>query len=196
MRACRSNTRLRLRLRGEAGFTLTELLVAMFLSLIVAAGALKLLELAAPQSDREIQRQAAVAEGRSGLERMMRELRNADLINSSSGTQIDINTPTASGPRRVVYQCNAAFQAVAYRQCVRFSGPVGGLVANGQVVIERLINGTTSQPVFTYLPDSIRPRLVNAKIVVPASGGPAPGYQHRLVLKDATFMRNLDLTGS
>ncbi len=181
--------------RAEGGFTLIELLVAMALGLIISAGALVLLEIAAPQSDRELQRQVAVGEGRSGLEQMLRDLRNADLVNATSPTLIDVNTPTPSGSRRVVYQCNSAFQSVQYRQCVRYSGPVGGSVSNGKVVIERLINGTTSQPVFTYVPNRISPRVVRVQIVLPASGGPAPGYMHRIVLRDAAFLRNLDLTG-
>lgn len=187
--------RTRRRVQSEDGFTLVELLTAMALSILITAGALVLLEIAAPQSDRELQRQVAVSEGRSGLERMIREIRNADVVNATSATLLDINTPTASGARRVVYQCNSAFQVVLYRQCVRYSGPVDGAVANGQVVVERLINGTTSQPVFTYVPDRIRPRVVRVQVVLPASGGPAPGYMHRVVLRDAAFLRNLDLTG-
>jgi len=183
------------RARSEDGFTLVEMLAAMALSVVISAGALVLLEIAAPQSDRELQRQVAVAEGRSGLERMLREIRNADIVNATSATLIDVNTPTASGVRRVVYQCNSAFQSVQYRQCVRYSGPVDGAVSDGQVVVERLINGTTSQPVFTYVPDRIRPRVVRVQVVLPASGGPAPGYMHRIVLRDAAFLRNLDLTG-
>ncbi len=183
------------RLRCEDGFTLVELLAAMALSLVISAGALVLLDIAAPQSDRELQRQVAVSEGRSGLERMLREVRNADAVNATSPSLIDVNTVTPAGPRRVVYQCSSAFQAVVYRQCVRYSGPVDGAVANGQVVVERLINGTTSQPVFTYVPDRIRPRVVRVQVVLPASGGPAPGYMHRIVLRDAAFLRNLDLTG-
>ncbi len=185
----------RLRVGAEQGFTLVELLAAMALSLIVAAGALTLLDAAAPSADRELQRQVAVGEGRSGVERMIRELRNADIVNATSPTLIDVNTPTPSGAQRVVYQCNSAFQAVQYRQCVRYSGPVGGAVSGGSVVVERLINGTTSQPVFTYVPDRIRPRVVRVQVVLPASGGPAPGYLHRIVLRDAAFLRNLDLTG-
>jgi prepilin-type N-terminal cleavage/methylation domain-containing protein len=191
-RAC-----VRARLRAQDGFTLVELLTAMGISLVVAAGALTLVDIAAPQADRELQRQVAVSEGRSGLERMLREIRNADSVNATSPTLIDVNTPTPAGSpdQRVVYQCSAAFQAVTYRQCVRYSGPVGGTVSNGQVVVERLINGTTSQPVFTYVPDRIRPRVVRVQIVLPASGGPAPGYIHRVVFRDAAFLRNLDLTG-
>jgi type II secretory pathway pseudopilin PulG len=183
------------RARREEGFTLVEMIAAMAIGILIIAGALVLLEIAAPQSDRELQRQVAVGEGRSGLERMLREIRNADVVNATSATLIDINTPTISGPRRVVYQCNSAFQTIQYRQCVRYSGPVDGAVSDGQVVVERLINGTTSQPVFTYVPDRIRPRVVRIQIVLPASGGPAPGYMHRIVLRDAAFLRNLDLTG-
>lgn len=183
------------RSRREDGFTLVELLVAMAMSLVIGAGALALLDIAEPLSDRELQREVAVAEGRSGLERMIRDIRNADLVNATSATLIDVNTRTPLGAQRVVYQCNSAFQTVTYRQCVRYTGPVGGSVSNGVVVVERLINGTTSQPVFTYVPTRINPRVVRIQVVLPASGGPAPGYMHRIVLRDAAFLRNLDLSG-
>lgn len=185
----------RSRARADAGFTIVELLVSMALALMLGFSGLMLLEAAVPHTDRELQREVAVGEARGGLERMIRDIRNADSVNATSATMIDVNTPTPSGPRRVVYQCNAAFQAVAFRQCTRYTGTVGGIVGDGTVVVERLINGTTSQPVFTYVPDKIRPRVVQAHIVVPASGGPAPGYSHRVVLRDAAYMRNIDLTG-
>ena len=185
----------RLRDSRDGGFTLVELLVSMTLALVIAATSLLLLDAAIPHADRELQREVAVGEARSGLERMVREIRNADRVNATSPTLIDINAPTASGARRIVYQCNAAFQAVTYRQCTRYSGAVGGAVSGGSVVVERLINGTTSQPVFTYLPDKFSPRVVQTQIVVPASGGPAPGYTHRVILRDAAYMRNVDRTG-
>ena len=187
--------RIHRRLRDEDGFTLIELLTAMAISLVVGAGALTLLQIAEPLSDRELQRQVAVGEARGGLERMIRDVRNADLVNATSATLVDVNTRTIAGRRRVVYQCNSAFQVVQYRQCTRYEGPVDGEVTGGKVVVERLINGTTSQPVFTYVPNRITPRVIRMQIVVPASGGPAPGYEHRIVLRDAVFMRNLDLTG-
>jgi prepilin-type N-terminal cleavage/methylation domain-containing protein len=189
------NRRFCARLRAQDGFTLMELLTAMAISLAVGAAALTLVDIAAPQADRELQREVAISEGRSGLERMLREIRNADSVNATSPTLIDVDTPTASGAQRVVYECNSAFQAVQYRQCVRYSGPVNGSVSGGSVVVERLINGTTSQPVFTYSPDRIRPVVVRVQLVLPASGGPAPGYMHRVVFRDAAFLRNLDLTG-
>ena len=60
---------MRARLPGEAGFTLVELLVAMGIILVVAAGALTLVGVAAPQSDRELQRKprsARAAQASSG----------------------------------------------------------------------------------------------------------------------------------
>ena len=39
---------------------------------------LTLVDIAAPQTDRELQREVAISEGRAGLERMLREVRNAD----------------------------------------------------------------------------------------------------------------------
>lgn len=181
---------------SDAGFTLVELLVTMMLSLIVASAALGLLDAAQPTSDRELMRQSAIAEGRAGLERMVREIRGADSINATSGTLIDFNGQTTSGQRRIVYACDDSSTVVGLRRCTRYEGPVGGAVTNGSLVVDRLINATTSQPVFTYLPDRIRPTEVKVTVVLPSRAEAPVGYNHRIVLYDAAFLRNVDLNGS
>ena len=187
--------RARPRLGGEDGFTLVELLTAMAISLVVAAGALVLLEISAPQADRELQREVAISEGRSGVERMLREIRNADIVNATSPTMIDVNTPTASGSSASSTSATPPSRPFSTASACVTPGRSAAPSPTAQVVVERLINGTTSQPVFTYVPDRIRPEVVRAQVVLPASGGPAPGYMHRIVLRDAAFLRNLDLTG-
>lgn len=180
----------------DAGFTLVELLMTMTLTLVVASGALGLLEAARPASDAEFMRQVAIGEGRAGLERMVREIRGADSVNSTSGTLIDFNGQTASGSRRIVYECGVSSTVAGLRQCTRYEGPVGGTATGAQTVIDRLVNATTSQPVFSYLPDRIRPTEVKVAVVLPSRAESPVGYNHRVSLYDTAFLRNVDLTGS
>lgn len=181
---------------GEGGFSLVELLAAMALSLVVGSAALGLLDGAGPIADRELMRQASISEGRAGLERMVRELRGADSINSTSGTLLDFNGPTPAGPRRIVYACDDSSTVVGLRRCTRFSGPVGGTVTDPHIIVDRLVNGTTSQPVFRFLPDRIRPTEVKVQVVLPSRAESPVGYSHRVVLNDSAFLRNVDLTGT
>ena len=182
--------------RREDGFTLVELLMTMAVSLVVAAAALGLVDAARPAADRELLRGSAIAEGRAGLERMVREIRGADTINATSGTLIDFNGRTTAGPRRIVYACDDSSTVAGLRRCTRYEGAVGAAVSNGQLVIDRLVNATTSQPVFSYLPDRVRPTEVKVSVVLPTRAESPVGYSHRVVLYDSAFLRNVDLTGS
>lgn len=181
---------------NEDGFTLVELLMTLALSLLVAAAALGLLEAARPATDRELMRQAAIGEGRAGLERMVREIRGADSVNATSGTLMDFNGRTLAGQRRIVYQCDDSSLVQGLRRCTRYEGAVGGTVSGAQIVIDRLVNGTTSQPVFTFMPDRIRPTEVKVAVVLPSRAESPVGYNHRVSLYDTAFLRNVDLTGS
>ena len=181
---------------SDAGFTIVELLITMTLMLLVASGALGLLDAARPAADAELMRQAAIAEGRAGLERMVREIRGADAINATSATLIDFNGQTPAGARRIVYECGVSSTVAGLRQCTRYEGPVGGTATDGLTVIDRLVNATTSQPVFSYLPDRIRPTEVKVSVVLPSRAESPVGYNHRVSLYDTAFLRNVDLTGS
>ena len=191
---------LRLRLRDQAGFTLIEMLVAMGIALIVGAAALALLDSASPLASKEIQRGAVVGEGRAGLESIVRTIRNADTVNATSSYTIDINVPTSAGKRRVLLDCTSFAAGSTYRQCVQYTAAVGQEITTaGRVVVARIVNGTGSssaEPVFSYSPDRVRPTVVRMKLIIPSSDGTSPGYSHRVVLSDAAYLRNLDLTGA
>ncbi len=180
----------------DAGFTLVELLMTMTLCLVVASGALSLLEHARPAADAEYLRQAAIGEGRAGLERMVREIRGANSVNATSGTLMDFNGQTSAGNRRIVYECDDSSVVTGLRRCTRYEGPVGSTATGPQIVIDRLVNGTTSQPVFSFLPDRIRPTEVKVSVILPTRAESPVGYNHRVSLYDTAFLRNVDLTGS
>lgn len=183
--------------REDSGFTLVELLIAAGMSLLIGASALALMEASTPLSNAEYMRQTSISEGRASLQRMVRELRGATSINSTAGNVVDFNANTNAGPKRIVYACDDSATVVGLRSCTRYVGTVGGSVgATGQLVIDRVVNGTTSQPVFRYSPDRIRPTRVTVQIVLPSRAESPVGYNHRIVINDAAFLRNIDLLGT
>ncbi len=192
----RSSGNCRTRVAGDAGFSMIELLVASTLSLVIAFAALGLMDATTSVSTQELQRQAALGEARAGLQRMVRELRGATSVNSTAGNLLDFNATTPSGTKRILYACNDIGSVPGLRSCTRYSGPTGGTVSGGQIIIDRLVNGTTSSPVFRYLPDRIRPTEVQVQVVLPAKGDASAGYAHSIVINDAAFLRNIDLTGT
>lgn len=185
----------RARLRDDRGFTLVELLVGMVIALLVGAAALALLDASTPLANTELERQNNIGESRAGLERMLRELRQADAVNTTSPTTIDINVTKASGSRRVVFGCGVASSTPGLRSCVRYEGPVDGAVGTGTTMVDGLVNGTAASPVFTYTPDALRPVYATIALIVRARGVKASGYAHSIALRGGFFIRNVDLSG-
>ena len=183
-------------LRDERGFTLVEMLVGMAIGLLVGAACLALLDISTPLANTELERQNDVGAARSGLERMVRELRQADSINTTSPTLMDVNVTTSSGALRVLYECDVASSTPGLRSCVRYQGSVGGSVGSvGSTIVDGLVNGTSAAPVFTYTPDAVRPVYATAAIVLRARGIRSSGYTHDIALRGGFFIRNLDLSG-
>lgn len=180
----------------DGGFTLVELLLGMAIALLVGAAGLAMLDASAPLAGQELERQNRVGEAREGLNRMVRELRQADAINTTSSNLMDVDVVTRVGSRRVVYACNAPSSIAGLRSCMRYEGPVDGAVDSGRVVVDGIVNGTPSAPVFTYTPDAVRPTYTNIEIAVPAKGARSDGYQHAVTLRSGFFLRNIDLSGS
>jgi type II secretory pathway pseudopilin PulG len=131
---------LRGRLAGERGFTLIELLVAMVGALVVAGAAMAFLMTSVDQQNAASSRTAATSQAESGLEQMVRDLRNAMYETSTNATagyavtvstnatadttslSFDIPTSTSSGETTasdgtgvpVVWTCPSAAEAASY----------------------------------------------------------------------------------
>ncbi len=173
----------------ESGFTLIELLVATTVGLLVAGAALALVDSVARIAPRDQERAHAIREAQVGLDRMTRELRQAQSVNGATSTLMDIDVTIGAVTLRVIYDCSRA-------RCVRRQGMPGAEPpSGGEVVIDRILNGAAPDPVFVYSPaGSLPPDHVEVSIAVPAAGDRKDGHAHSVVLDDGLALRNVGLT--
>jgi prepilin-type N-terminal cleavage/methylation domain-containing protein len=186
-------TRARLRrLRGEeAGFTLTELLVAMMITLFAFGAALMLLNIALETQPRLSDRAAAIQQGRVWVERLTRELRQgATVAGSPTASQLSFLTyvghsscgGTATGPSiqcLVTYSCTAG-------TCSRTERNPNG---SGSAPAQRMVTGLLSSNVFSYTPTSSAPEYVGVSLAFPATDDPGE-TEDAVTLQDGVNLRN------
>ena len=180
--------------RNESGYSMIEVL-ATCLSLIVILGAtLSLVDASAKGAPRDQERVHAIRDAQTGLHRMVRELRQAYNVMSTSPTSMEVLVTVRGQTRHVQYRCDVTDPADSNRRrCVRLEAAAGtGLppVSSGEVVVDRVLNGTTVAPVFTFAPDGLNPRTVDVEIRTPAKGERAEGFAHAVTLQDGFFIRN------
>jgi type II secretory pathway pseudopilin PulG len=172
------------RFGGEAGYALTELLVVSSLLVIVLGAVLTLGEASQRIAPKESERAQVMREAQVGLHRMTRELRHAYVAPTVTGATIQADVVAGATSRTVRYDCNVAHPTdTAYTQCLRYV-VTGGTPGAGQVVIDRVLNGSA---VFTLTGTN----YVRALVEVAARGDLADGYDHRVVLDDGFYMRNI-----
>jgi hypothetical protein len=171
--------------RGEAGYALTELLVVSSLLVVVLGAILMLGEASQSVAPKETERAQVIREAQVGLHRMTRELRHAYVAPTVTGSQIDATIADNSGAAmHVRYDCNASSPSdAAYTACRRYVVS-GGNATGGEVVIDRVLNGTT---VFTLTGTN----YVRALVEVAARGDLKDGYDHKVALDDGFYLRNV-----
>lgn len=186
------------RAQSEGGFTVVELLVVMALLLIVVGATFSLLEFGARTAARDNQFANEIAAGQSGLSRMVHEIRQASSVTATTPNSIDFLVTIGGQSRRVFYACDMPQPATPYRACVRLSVAAGAALpplSTGAPIVTRIVNGTVSEPVFTFSPSAIAPTYVDARLMLPAAGelGSARGMHHNTVLDSGAYLRNLDV---
>jgi len=168
--------------RGEAGYALVELLVVASLLVIVLGAVLTLGETSQRIAPRESERAQVIREAQVGLHRMTRELRHTYQAPTVTGSTIQATVTDGGTTRTVRYDCNVTSTSNPdYKQCVR---SVVGVTGSNTVVIDRVLNGTS---VFTLTGTN----YVRALVEVAAKGDLNDGYDHRVVLDDGIYMRNI-----
>jgi Tfp pilus assembly protein PilW len=114
-------SRLRL-IRGQGGSTLIELLVAMPLAVGLLALVTQVFVSGSADQRRLERRTAALSQANTGLERMTRELRQANWVYFTSSQIVDAEAMVRSSPtsqsvvRHVRYDCSTG-------RCTRYEGP-------------------------------------------------------------------------
>jgi hypothetical protein len=170
---------------GEAGYGLVELMVVSSLLIVVLGAILALGETTQRIAPKESERAHVIREAQVGLHRMTRELRHANTAPTVTGATMQAMVLTTDGSSRTVrYSCDAAHPTEpAYTRCLRHVLS-GSTWTGGEVVIDRVLNGTA---VFSLTP----PDYVGANVEVAARGNLKDGYDHRVILEDGIYMRNL-----
>lgn len=113
------------RTRNQQGFTLVELLLAMTMSLVVCGSGLMLISTVAKRNYENSNHADKVQLVQVQLERVTRELRQANWLMFSSSLMVDIDVPvrvggTTSSRRHVRYDCTTG------GRCLRLEGPPTG----------------------------------------------------------------------
>ena len=176
--------KLRRRARAEGGFTLTELLIAVAMGIIVLGGAAMVMMVAARSQPRLTERTAEVEKGRALVERISRELRQGEAVVSGTASTLAIDTYVKSASCggapastailcRVTYNCTSGI-------CTRIEQAIGG----GGGVAVREVEGLNDTNVFTYAPSVATASYVGIRL---SFGG---GGTEEITLQDGVTLRN------
>lgn len=188
-----------MRVRGQEGFTLPELLVVLAILPIVVTALLSALDTTSQLAPRTVEHSQAVGEAGAGMSRAIREVRRTHRVLSTTPNSMHFLVESSSGTTQVSISCAIPSPAVdpaglPLRRCVRTSAPAGSALpapSAGEVLIDRVLNGTDAEPVFRYAPDPIIPTYVRMTIKVPPSGeGRAGTRTVPIVIEDGALLRN------
>jgi prepilin-type N-terminal cleavage/methylation domain-containing protein len=182
---------------GEDGFSLPELLVAISLTVLVAALGMGLLTVSLSAEPKVRERAGDIQEARTMIERIGRELRQAQTVATASAGQLAFvtyvrasNCSTTTGGStsilcRVTYTCASS--------CTRTVANPDG---TGAAPVETLVEGLTGDPAFTYqsayasvpcpgAASSTNPAYVCIEISFPGEDG-----EEAVTLSDGIGLRN------
>jgi type II secretory pathway pseudopilin PulG len=126
----------------EGGWTLIELLVGAVISLFIAGVAMMVLNTAVRTQPQTSERAAQIQDGRTLVEKISRELRQATRVHSAGPTTLEIQTQVNSNPCggafsstatlcRVVYSCGTTACTRTEREPAATSGGTTKTVATG-----------------------------------------------------------------
>jgi Tfp pilus assembly protein PilW len=174
--------RLAQRCRGQDGFTLTELLMATVLAMVVLGAGVTVFTASIRNQPKATTQASAIQETRTVMERMIRELRQGSSVVSASPSQLAFITyaPSATcedgSPCRVTYACSGG-------TCTRTEANPDGAAPGAPV---QVIAGVSSGEVFTYVPPTETvPASVGVSLALPARDG-----SNAITLEDAATLRN------
>jgi len=181
-----------MRLRGEAGFTLIEMLVAMTMGVVVL-GAVGSLVVSAMKTQPQIsQRAQDITTARWVLERLTREIRNGVQVHNATPSTVSFETyvrrTTCGGsevlassepsiPCEVTYTCTTT-------ACTRIEAAPEVETGTETTIFE----GIDSSEVFSYTPNPENPTFIEVTLHMPNPGGHAP-----LTVSDGASLRNATL---
>jgi len=142
--------RLRRRLTDERGFTLLELVTASALLMITVASMLSVFETLQRAAVREQSRAETTDQVRISMDRMTKEIRQAETIRAgSTASFLDMDTYIDGQPKHIIYD---ATEPNVLKRTVD---------GNTVTLLERL----TISALFTYEPDATDPAVITVELV-------------------------------
>lgn len=201
--------------------SLIEFVVAAAAGAAVMLGAFTFFDAVSHSGANDLERSISLVEQTGGLARMAHdlgqtyELRSPEKEEETNVADVKLWLGSPQKSRRVVYNCEVAAPSGSQHECVRYEMPgsdetkVAELSqdasAKAQVVIPRLVNGTSTAKVFSFKKDAreketskSRPSFVAIEIKTPGQGERSTysnqtGYSYSTTLRDSVYMSNLDL---
>jgi Tfp pilus assembly protein PilW len=174
--------------RDERGVTLVELLVGMSMGLVVLGAAALVFTAGVKNQVRADSEAAAVAQARTTMERLIRELRQGSGVaagTTPSSSQLSFITyvPSACNgdPSTASTQCRVTYSCAGGICTRRLAMPDGS--SPGATV--EVASGLSSNSVFSYSPSATSPSLVTVTLTYPAQGG-----GNAITLSDGAAFRN------
>jgi prepilin-type N-terminal cleavage/methylation domain-containing protein len=165
------------RLAGDEGFTLTELLVAMTIGLVVMGAGVMMFTAAIGSQPKQSARLDQVQDARTTSERIVRELRQGRAAPTATSSELSIETYCggAASPCLVTYTCTAGTCTRVEEAQLEATPPATTTV----------VSGLSNAIVFTYSPSSSAPRWVGITLQFPAKGG-----DDAITVEDGAALRN------
>jgi prepilin-type N-terminal cleavage/methylation domain-containing protein len=202
-------------LKSEGGFTLIELLVSSALALVLFTALFTLLNTSQRVQARDTEWALTMQEGRAGLARMTREIRQASSVEEAKPNTIVFLATFGGKYWKVEYNC-AVTQTTSLVECERLAvegatlkaAKEAALPSKGEALIRDILKETGGKPteVFSYFKGTTATTtasevdIVTLKTPLHAVGElkqiDNSGYANKeVVLENAAFIRNLYLAG-
>jgi Tfp pilus assembly protein PilW len=172
--------------RGDAGYTLPELLIATAMTLVLLGGALTVMVTGVRSEPRVSERSGEIQQARVLMERVTRELRQgATVLEATTGHLrliTYVNSETCGGvAASTARSCMVTYDCVG-GTCTRVESDAEG-TASGPPTVET--TGLSADPVFSYLPSAASARYVGITFEFPAADG-----DDAITLSDGVTLRN------
>jgi type II secretory pathway pseudopilin PulG len=180
-------------IRGEAGFTLVELLVASTMGVVLLGAVGSLLVSALRDQPGISQKAVNIQTERWVLERMTRELRNGVVVDKATASSVSFQTyvrdSTCGGATMLPstspsIKCEVTYTC-AGTSCTRLEAAPGVYTGTATTIFTGLSN---SSSVFSYSPNTTSPTYVGVTLTIPNPSGSGG-----LTASDGVSLRNATL---
>jgi prepilin-type N-terminal cleavage/methylation domain-containing protein len=174
------------RLREQDGLTLVELLVAMLLLTIVIGCTLTALDSLSRAAPAVEESSHTVANARTTLYRITRELRQAASVTLVTGNVASADVAVAGVVKHVLYECDLNNRCTRKSTAAPAAAPTRG-PTGGELLIANVQNVALGVPVFTT-PSA---KYFQVQLKVRTAGSLNTQHNHVLTYTDGFFARNM-----